>query len=152
MRGFRQLVYRSSPSSLVDSRTNLTHALLHLMSRMLERPAVLVSASAVGYYGVPASDAPQAGRFQSDLCAAIGHEALGVRVVRLRIGIVLGAGGGADPALSTAARLGQHAVPDAASAAGYRFRRPSLRGALGSLAACSCNKWLNGSRSTGLTW
>lgn len=79
--------------------------LLALMRRLEQPPRVLVAASAVGFYGVPAGRAPlaedapaQPGRFQSDLCAAAEHEArraeaLGVRVVRLRFGIVLGQGG-----------------------------------------------------------
>jgi uncharacterized protein (TIGR01777 family) len=108
--------------ALIESRTGLMHELLFLMGRLHERPAVLVSASAVGYYGVPDGDppldenaAPQPGRFQSDLCVAIEHEARraearGVRVVRLRFGIVLGAGGGAYPGLAMAARLGLGAV------------------------------------------
>jgi uncharacterized protein (TIGR01777 family) len=113
---------RARRHALIGSRTGLMHELLFLMARMHERPAVLVSASAVGYYGVPEGDplldehaAPQPGHFQSDLCVAIEHEArraeaLGVRVVRLRFGIVLGAGGGAYPALAAAARLGLGAV------------------------------------------
>jgi uncharacterized protein (TIGR01777 family) len=113
---------RGRRQDLIESRTGLMHELLFLMGRMHERPAVLVSASAVGYYGVPEEDAslderaaPQPGRFQSDLCVAIEHEArraeaLGVRVVRLRFGIVLGAEGGAYPALAAAARFGLGAV------------------------------------------
>ncbi|MCO4245690.1 MULTISPECIES: hypothetical protein [Acidovorax] len=54
---------------------------------------------------------PRPGEFQSDLCAAIEHEArraeaLGVRVVRMRFGIVLGRGGGAYPMQALSARLG----------------------------------------------
>lgn len=108
--------------ALIESRTNGMHELLALACRLHDRPRVLVSASAVGYYGVPAEDASvderaasQPGRFQSDLCAAVEHEArraeaLGMRVVRLRFGIVLGEGGGAYPALAAAARLGLGAV------------------------------------------
>lgn len=113
---------RARRCALLGSRNNLMQELLSLMGRMHERPRVLVSASAVGYYGVPEHDASldeqapaQPGRFQSDLCVAIEHEArraeaLGVRVVRLRFGIVLGADGGAYPALAAAARVGLGAV------------------------------------------
>lgn len=144
---------------LIESRTSLMHELLFLMGRMHERPAVLVSASAVGYYGVPADSAPlderaapQPGRFQSDLCVAIEHEArraeaLGVRVVRLRFGIVLGAEGGAYPALSTAARLGLGAVlgtgrqpvpwihvDDAVGLVRFAIANPQLQGAINAVA------------------
>ena len=58
---------------------------------------------------------PRPGEFQSDLCAAIEHEArraeaLGVRVVRLRLGVVLGNGGGAYPMQALSARMGLGAV------------------------------------------
>jgi len=107
---------------LLESRTAILRDVLQLMRRLHQPPQVLVSASAVGFYGVPATDeplaedaAPQPGRFQSDLCVALEHEArraeaLGVRVVRLRFGIVLGRAGGAYPGLALAARLGLGAV------------------------------------------
>lgn len=112
----------SRKRALLDSRLHVTRALNHLMARLDQRPEVMVTASAVGYYGVPdglgALDetAPaEPGRFQSDLCAAIEREAmeaqaLGVRVVCLRPGIVLGDQGGAYPPLALAARLGLGAV------------------------------------------
>jgi uncharacterized protein (TIGR01777 family) len=109
---------------LLDSRVETTRALLGLMQRLAQAPRVLVSASAVGYYGaVPEgmtepldeSGPPQPGQFQSDLCSAIEHEAsraeaLGVRVVRLRFGVVYGRGDGAYPMLALGARLGFGAV------------------------------------------
>lgn len=103
---------------LIASRTQVMQEVLALMRRLDQPPAVLVAASAVGFYGVPDAmeavdeNAPaQPGRFQSDLCVAVEHEArraeaLGVRVVRLRFGIVLGKQGGAYPALALAARFG----------------------------------------------
>lgn len=103
---------------LVESRTQTMERLLRLMRRLDEAPRVLVSASAVGYYGLPGAQCqlneaapPQPDRFQSVLCVAAEHEArraeaLGVRVVRVRLGIVLGHGGGAFPGLDFAARLG----------------------------------------------
>lgn len=103
---------------LLRSRTDVMEQLLTLMRRLHQPPRVLAAASAVGFYGVPAGAglidervAPEPGRFQSDLCAAAEHaarraEALNVRVVRVRFGIVLGHGGGAFPQLDLAARLG----------------------------------------------
>jgi len=69
------------------------------------RPGVLVNASAVGYYGprgddVANEDSPPGDAFLARTCvaweeAARSVEALGIRVVRVRIGIVLGEEGGA---------------------------------------------------------
>lgn len=109
---------------LLDSRVNVTMAILQLMRRLQQVPEVLVSASAVGYYGAAnkvsgealAEDGPPLpGQFQSDLCVAIEHEArraeaLGVRVVRLRFGVVLGRGDGAYPMLALSARWGLGAI------------------------------------------
>ncbi|AYM96447.1 TIGR01777 family protein [Acidovorax sp. 1608163] len=109
---------------LLASRVDTTVALVHLMRRLQKAPRVLVSASAVGFYGASPNASmepldetapPRPGEFQSDLCAAIEHEArraeaLGVRVVRMRFGVVLGHGGGAYPMQALAARLGLGAV------------------------------------------
>ena len=103
---------------LLGSRLQIARQLRQLMQRLEHKPEVLITASAVGYYGVPGNDdaltesAPaQSGCFQSELCAAIEAAALqnqdmGIRVVCLRPGIVLGKDGGAYPALAFAARLG----------------------------------------------
>lgn len=102
------------------SRIGTTQRLVAALGERSQRPAVLVSASAVGYYGVRGeqpvdeSDGPQ-DIFQSRLCAdweqaATAAEALGVRVVRLRLGVVLGRDGGALPQLAFPARLGLGAV------------------------------------------
>lgn len=109
---------------LLASRVDITAALVALMRRLEQRPQVLVSASAVGFYGAspdasfePLDEraAPRPGQFQSDLCAAIEHEArraeaLGVRVVRMRFGVVLGHGDGAYPMLALSSRFGLGAV------------------------------------------
>ncbi len=110
--------------TLLDSRVGVTAAVVDLMRRLQQPPKVLVSASAVGYYGaspnasfepLDETTGPRPGEFQSDLCAAIEHEArraegLGVRVVRMRFGVVLGLGDGAYPMLAFSARLGLGAV------------------------------------------
>ena len=111
-------------AELLRSRTGVTAAVVALMRRLQQRPRVLVSASAVGFYGAspdasfePCDEASpaRAGQFQSDLCAAVEHEArraeaLGVRVVRMRFGVVLGREDGAYPMLALASRLGFGAV------------------------------------------
>jgi uncharacterized protein len=87
------------------SRLDPTAALVRGLEKAADRPAVLVSASAVGYYGARGDeslteDAVPGQDFLAVLCqewerAARAAEALGVRVVRMRLGIVVGAGGGA---------------------------------------------------------
>lgn len=88
---------------LSDSRIRATQACLEALRRASPRPKVFVSASAVGYYG-PAEgealreEAPNGSDFLAGLCRQWEEEAsksepLGVRTVRLRIGVVLGKGG-----------------------------------------------------------
>lgn len=144
---------------LLNSRVGVTQRLVGLMRRLEQRPRVLVSASAVGFYGAvndgaPCTEAspPRPGEFQSDLCAAIEHEArraeaLGVRVVRLRFGVVLGLGGGAYPMQALAARLGlgarlgtgQQPAPwlhrdDAVGLIRFALGQPQLSGAVNAVA------------------
>ncbi|HLM52898.1 MAG TPA: TIGR01777 family oxidoreductase [Pseudoxanthomonas sp.] len=90
-----------------QSRIGTTRNLLQWLDRQAPaaRPRVLVSGSAIGYYGprddTPVSeDAPPGEDFAARLCrdweaAAVEAEALGVRVARVRIGVVLGDDGGA---------------------------------------------------------
>jgi uncharacterized protein (TIGR01777 family) len=91
--------------AFVDSRVGTTRKLVAWMRALPRRPAVLVSGSAVGWYGARGdaelgeSD-PPGDEYQSHLCrtweeAAQAAEALGVRTCRIRIGIVLGPDGGA---------------------------------------------------------
>ena len=80
------------------------------------RPRLLVSASAVGWYGdrgdeTLTEDAPRGGGFLADVCEAWEHEAfaaatLGVGVTAVRIGIVLGRDGGALARVLPPFRLG----------------------------------------------
>lgn len=103
-----------------ESRIGLTHRLVDWMENLAQRPAVFVSGSAIGWYG-PRGDEPlteastHGDDFSARLCldweaAAQKAEALGVRVCRLRTGIVLGrsgpAGGGALAQMLPAFRLG----------------------------------------------
>ena len=107
---------RARRQLLIDSRVKTTAAALAWCASRTRRPAVLVSASAIGFYG-PAGDrwldeasAPQP-VFQSQLCLA--REAatsaaadIGIRAVNLRIGLVLGADGGIFTRLALPAKLG----------------------------------------------
>lgn len=88
-----------------NSRIDATRSLVHACAKAKDRPKFLISASAIGYYGphgdewVTEETAP-GNDFLSRLCRdwedeALKAEALGIRVIRPRIGIVLGAGEGA---------------------------------------------------------
>jgi uncharacterized protein (TIGR01777 family) len=111
---------RARRNQLLSSRLDTTASLVRLVARLAVRPAVLVSASAVGYYGIHGSeplDEEAAGQpiFQSQLCQRWEQAAQlatehGVRVATLRFGVVLGLDGGALPALLRPARLGLSAV------------------------------------------
>ena len=88
-----------------ESRVRALRAVVRAMGRSERPPEVLVSASAVGYYGprdLPevTEETPPGDDFLAGVCvdweeAARSAEALGTRVVLLRTGIVLSANGGA---------------------------------------------------------
>jgi uncharacterized protein (TIGR01777 family) len=88
-----------------ESRIDGTRRLVDALARLDRRPSVLVSASAVGYYGSRGDEvldetAPPGQGFLADVCVewereAQKAEAHGIRVVRLRIGVVLDRSGGA---------------------------------------------------------
>jgi uncharacterized protein (TIGR01777 family) len=95
----------SYKKSILSSRVNGTATLAEALSRLPDVPAVMVSASAVGYYGsrgdevLTEDSAPGAG-FLADVCrqwesATAMAASAGVRVVNLRTGVVLSAAGGA---------------------------------------------------------
>lgn len=103
---------------LLRSRVGLTRDLVAWIADRGRRPRCLLSASAIGYYGVqPQSDdtplaeqSPPQPVFMSELCqqweqAAAAALPLGVRVACLRFGVVLG-NGGALPMLLLPIRLG----------------------------------------------
>lgn len=88
-----------------ESRTQGTRRLVEAITAANARPSVLVSASAVGYYGARGDEeldeeAPPGDGFLARLCVrweqeAAAAAALGVRVVRIRTGVALAADGGA---------------------------------------------------------
>ena len=101
---------------LRHSRVSGTRTLVQAIANAPARPRVLVSGSAVGYYGdrgeqtLDESAAPATG-FLAVLCqdweaAATDAERLGLRVVRLRTGVVLGRDGGALAQMMLPFRLG----------------------------------------------
>ena len=90
---------------LWSSRILLTETLLAWMKIQTQKPAVLISGSAVGWYGncgdrkLTEDSGPEQGDFSRHLCvaweeAALRAEDLGVRVVLVRTGLVLAEEGG----------------------------------------------------------
>mgnify|MGYP005840518777 CR=1 FL=1 len=102
---------------LLQSRVGTTEALAALVDRLQHKPALLINASAVGFYGDAGSaelteSSPAVKRdFSYLLCDAWEHAARdlarhGVRITILRIGVVLGKGGGMLARLLPLYRLG----------------------------------------------
>lgn len=100
---------------LRQSRIGTTRRLVEALAATTQGPSVLVNASAIGLYG-PTSEAlvdenaPAGSGFLADLCqeweeAARLAEGHGLRVVRLRLGVVLAREGGALPRMALPVRL-----------------------------------------------
>jgi uncharacterized protein (TIGR01777 family) len=99
-----------------DSRIDLTRHLVSAMAEADPPPRVLVSASAVGFYGdredvLLTESSPRGCGFLAELvadweAAAAEAERHGIRVVCLRFGIILARHGGALPVLRRIFRLG----------------------------------------------
>lgn len=95
---------------LLASRVDTTRALVQALSKMSARPRVLISASGIGYYGncsdqVLTEESPPGHDFLSRLGQewegeAAKAEALGIRVVRARFGVILAKHGGALPQMA----------------------------------------------------
>ncbi len=89
---------------IIGSRVEMTHALGALIQRLDHKPACLISGSAIGWYGLRgdealSEDAEPRPAFVHDVCDAWENATksiaeTGIRVVRLRIGLVLGVNGG----------------------------------------------------------
>ena len=101
---------------ILESRVSITSRLVEAISRRPDGPRLLVSASGVGIYGdrgdeaLDESKGPGTG-FLADVArqwevAATDAERCGARVIRLRIGYVLGADGGAFPPVRRAFQFG----------------------------------------------
>lgn len=98
------------------SRVDATHALATALAQMNAKPSVVVSASAIGFYGnrgdeiLTESSTPGEG-FLANLAKdweaeALRAEIFRTRVVLLRFGIILAAHGGALPKMTLPFRLG----------------------------------------------
>ncbi|MGA8368298.1 MAG: TIGR01777 family oxidoreductase [Candidatus Acidiferrales bacterium] len=101
---------------LRSSRVDATRALVDALARLRRKPRVLVSSSAVGYYGdrgdeiLTESSGAGAG-FLAELARdweteAMRAESSGIRTVLVRFGVILSAEGGALPRMLTPFKLG----------------------------------------------
>ncbi len=99
-----------------DSRISLTQQLVECMARMTVKPELLISGSAIGYYGdqgdvVLTEQSAAREDFSQKLCADWESEAkkaarFGVRVCLIRTGLVLAEGGGLLQRMLLPFRLG----------------------------------------------
>ncbi len=108
----------SAKRSIRDSRVQGTRNLVAGLAALPadERPAVLVSSSAIGYYGAHGDepldeDAPPGAGFLAETCVAWEAQTdaaaeLGMRVVKVRTGVVLDRAGGALAKMLPPFRLG----------------------------------------------
>ena len=107
---------QSRKKVLRTSRVDNTRALVQALERMAARPGVLVSASAVGIYGnrgdeILSEESAPSSDFLGALATeweeeALKAEALDIRVVRARFGIILAKQSGALPAMMKPFQLG----------------------------------------------
>jgi uncharacterized protein (TIGR01777 family) len=101
---------------IYDSRIQGTRLLAESLGRLSKPPRVLACASAIGYYGdrgdeILREDSRPGSGFLPDLCrhweeASTAASAAGIRVVKLRIGVVLSLKGGALVKMLPPFRLG----------------------------------------------
>jgi uncharacterized protein len=99
-----------------NSRTLTTRNLVEALSGLRHKPGVLVNASGIGYYGergdeILTEESAPGSDFLARVCTEWEHEAeraneSGLRVVRIRIGVVLSAEGGALHKMLPPFRLG----------------------------------------------
>ena len=92
--------------NILESRVQSTKLLCESLSRLRSRPKLLISASAIGFYGnhppqeILDENSPSGTGFLADAChqweeATNAASKAGIRVVRMRLGVVLSRAGGA---------------------------------------------------------
>jgi uncharacterized protein len=99
-----------------SSRIHTTRELVCALEKLRARPKVLVSASAIGFYGnrgdeILTEESKPSDDFLGRVCQeweaeAVKAEALGIRVVRTRFGIILAKHGGALPQMMRPFKFG----------------------------------------------
>jgi uncharacterized protein (TIGR01777 family) len=140
-----------------DSRVEGTRVLCEGLAKLTRAPRVLLSASAVGYYGdrgdeILSEDSPSGSGFLAAVArdweaATEPAAAAGIRVVRMRFGVILSPRGGALAQMLTPFRLGGGgrigsgrqwwswiSIDDAASAIQHAIMTESLSGPVNGVA------------------
>lgn len=107
---------QAKKSGILHSRVQATQKMVSSIAKAIRRPKVLINASAIGYYGsrgdeILTEKSGFGNGFLSEVCRAWEAEAsqaenLGVRTVRLRIGLVLGKAGGILQKVAPAFKVG----------------------------------------------
>jgi len=103
-------------AKILNSRVQGTMTVAATLARLQHKPKVLVSASAVGYYGSRGEEVlDESSTSGSDFLSEVARQwegateavaRAGIRVVLLRFGVVLGAGGGALKQMITPFKMG----------------------------------------------
>lgn len=144
---------------ILGSRAAPTRLLAETLAGLTRPPAVLVSGSAIGWYGdrgpevlTEASPPPEPRDFLADVCAqweaaTAPAEAAGIRTVHLRTGVVLSGRGGVLARMATPFKLGlggrtgsgkQYlswvSIEDEVGAILHAITHPELRGAINATA------------------
>lgn len=134
-----------------DTRVRGTGLLAHALAELERPPATFVCASAIGFYGdrgsevVDEESAPGAG-FLAEVCkeweaAAAPAEARGIRVVKLRFGVVLTGAGGALKQMLLPFKLG---VGGRLGSGKQYMSWISIEDAVGAIVHCLANASLSG--------
>ncbi len=103
-------------ANLIKSRLDVTQNIIALIKLLIHKPELLISASAIGYYGTQNNDyIDENSIYIDDFChqlcdlwekEALKSEKLGVRTCVARLGVVLGENGGALEQILPAFKLG----------------------------------------------
>jgi uncharacterized protein len=147
----------SFKAEIRNSRVRGTQLLCSALASLATKPGVLISASAVGYYGdrgdeVVDESSPPGSGFLADVCreweeATQPARDAGIRVVKLRLGVVLSPGGGALAQMLTPFKLGVGGaigsgrqyfswitLDDLVSAIGFALRTAAMTGPVNAVA------------------
>jgi uncharacterized protein (TIGR01777 family) len=95
---------KSKKAAILQSRLNAADAIVKAAEKVQKKPALIIHASATGFYGnnqdrILSEDSPPGSGFLAEVCQKTEHkihkvETLGIRLAIVRLGVVLGPGGG----------------------------------------------------------